>query len=428
MVWADSLPQALTELQRRDMAVLVDLSRSGTFQFVRDLRAQRPATMMFAVVDSGRPDLATEAVLAGLLDLFVRPLDGRRIVHAIDREAGYRAPNVSEDSLVPTSDLYCQSRAMRAVAALVTRAAGSRAGVVIRGEDGTGRQVVARAIQAADIASPTGPFVVVDCAASDPRELAADLFGVSSDGNLGSREFERVSRDSRIYGAVAGTLYLRNIVDAPNRVQARLARVLRDREAVLVETDMAVSIDVRVVAGVDPAFETAVHEGRLREDLYRRLCGLTIEVPTLRNRREDIPQLANYLLRRTCALARVAPKTLTRAALSLLSALPWRGNSAELATLLRTIVDNSAGGGVSLDDVLRHVQLDAGALVSEGGTLREAREHFERRYIASLVEQHRGRMTDAAKALGIQRTNLYRKMRMLKITRDRRMARSARAS
>ena len=119
---------------------------------------------------------------------------------------------------------------------------------------------------------------------------------------------------------------------------------------------------------------------------------------------------------------------LSRPALSLICALPWRGNGEELATLLRTIVDNGAAGGVGLDDVLRYVQLNTGALSSEGGTLRQARAQFERRYIMSLLEQHRGRMTDAAKSLGIQRTNLYRKMRTLKITRERRTVSGARAS
>ena len=418
VVWIDSLPQAVDELRRRERPVVVDLSRAGTLQFVRDLRAQRPASVMFAIVDSGRPDLATEAVLA---------IGGRRIINAINRELETAQPGTADSSSAPSDELYCQSAAMRSVSTHLTRAAGVRDGVLVRGEAGSGLQVVARAIHAASAGS--GDFVVVDCAGGDPRHLGAELFGASPDGhNFGSRDFERVSRSSRLHDALGGTLYLRNIVEAPNRVQARLARVFRDREAVLVESDTAIDIDVRLVAGVTPDVEAAVREGRLRDDIYRRLSGICIDVPALRNRREDIPLLANCLLRRACSLARVPAKMLSRPALSLICALPWRGNGEELATLLRTIVDNGAAGGVGLDDVLRYVQLNTGALSSEGGTLRQARAQFERRYIMSLLEQHRGRMTDAAKSRGIQRTNLYRKMRTLKITRERRTVSGARAS
>jgi two-component system nitrogen regulation response regulator NtrX len=360
-------------------------------------------------------------VLAGLNEVFVRPIGGRRIINAINREIGLTSESAQSD------ELYCQSAAMRSVSTQLARAAGLRDGVLVRGEEGSGRQVVARAIHAAS--SAPGHFVVVDCASGDPRQLGAQLFGTSPDGhNFGSRDFERVSRESRLHDALGGTLYLRNITEAPNRIQARLARVFRDREAVLVESDTAIDIDVRLVASVTPDIEAAVREGRLRDDVYRRLAGIAIDVPALRNRREDIPLLANCLLRQACSAARVPAKTLSRPALSLICALPWRGNGEELATLLRTIVDNGAAGGVGLDDVLRYVQLNTGALFSEGGTLRQARAQFERRYIISLLEQHRGRMTDAAKSLGIQRTNLYRKMRTLKITRERRPISGARAS
>ena len=114
VVWIDSLPQAVDELRRRERPVVVDLSRAGTLQFVRDLRAQRPASVMFAIVDSGRPDLATEAVLAGLNEVFVRPIGGRRIINAINRELESAEPG-SADSSDQSDELYCQSAAMRSV-------------------------------------------------------------------------------------------------------------------------------------------------------------------------------------------------------------------------------------------------------------------------------------------------------------------------
>ena len=183
-----------------------------------------------------------------------------------------------------------------------------------------------------------------------------------------------------------GTTLPQNIAEAPTRVQGRLARLLRDREAIVAETGETAPFDVRPMAGVDPGFDTAVQDGRVREDLFRRLSIIRIEMPALRNRREDIPALANYFLREICAGLRLPPKTLSRSALSLLSALPWRGNGAELRRLLDSVVTGMQGGrGIALEDVLAHVRLDGGAsLCSSGGTLKQARAQFEK-------EQHRHR-------------------------------------
>jgi DNA-binding NtrC family response regulator len=424
VVWADTVAYALIELEHRDMPVLLDLSRgAAALQVAREIRTHRASTLMFAVVDARRPDLTTEAVLAGMADVFARPLGGRRVANAIDRELRYESRESDRTAGINEHDLYSHSPSMREVMALVARAAAMRAGVLIRGEEGTGRQVVARAIHEAQ--TTKGTFVSVDCAAYDADDLEVELFGSAARSQNGDelwRGVERVSRNGRVHDATGGTLYLQNVAEATTRIKARLARVLRDREAVLVETDQAVGLDVRPMAGVDQSFDNAIQEGRVRDDLFRRLSVIRIDMPPLRNRREDIPALANYFMREVCAALRVPPKTLSRPALALISALPWHGNAGELRALLENVVTGSAGGrGIGLEDVLAHVRLDGGAVVfSSGGTLRQARARFEREYIAAVLEQHQGRISEAAKALGIQRTNLYRKMRSLRVTRQRR--------
>ena len=422
-MWADTPQTALGELRRRDIPVLVDLSGgAAALQAARELRMERAATLIFAVVDSRRPDLTTEAVLAGMADVFARPLSGRRVANAIERELAAAGGTGGLAVDITTDDLYHHSPAMRDVMPVIARAAAMRAGVIVRGEDGTGRQVVARAIHAARADAGVAAFVCVDCAAHDTEQLDAELFGAaarSPNGDAAGRGLERVSRSSRLHDAAGGTLYLQNVAEAPMRVQTRLARILRDREAVLHETGDTIGLDVRPMAGVDPAFDAALQEGRVRDDLFRRLSVIRIDIPPLRSRREDIPALANYFVREICAVHRVPPKTLSRPALSLIAALPWRGNAVELRALLESVVTGLAGGrGIGLEDVLAHVRLDGGAVVfATGGTLRQARARFEREYIAAVLEQHRGRISEAAKALGIQRTNLYRKMRSLKVTR-----------
>jgi two-component system nitrogen regulation response regulator NtrX len=422
VVWADNVAYALDELGRRDIPVLVDLSRgAAALQLAQEIRAHRASTLMFAVVDERRPDLTTEAVLAGVADVFARPVGGRRVTGAIERELNYESCDGSRSG----DELYSHSPAMRPVIALIDEAAAKRAGVLIRGEDGTGRQVAARAIHVRQNASAAA-FVTVNCAAYDTEELDAALFGANarseSYGDPGSRGLARVSREGRLHDAVGGTIYVQNVADAATKVQARLARVLRDREALLVETGEPIAFDIRPMAGVDPGFDRAVQEGRVRDDLFRRLSVIRIDMPPLRERREDIPSLANYYLREICAQLRVPPKTVSRAALSLISALPWPGNAVELRTLLEAVVNGLQGGrGIGLEDLLAHVRLDGGSVgVSGGGTLKQARARFEREYISTILEQHHGRISDAAKALGIQRTNLYRKMRSLRVGQGRR--------
>jgi two-component system nitrogen regulation response regulator NtrX len=423
VIWADNVAYALSELQRRDMPVLFDLSRdAAALQSASEIRSHRASTLMFAVVDGRRPDLTTEAVLAGMADVFARPLGGRRVANAIERELNYESRANTNGALDNGDDLYGHSAAMGEVMALIARAATMRAGVLIRGEEGTGRQVAARAIHALQN-DGGGAFIALNCAAFDTDELDAELFGSPArvqDGDHVSRGLERVSRHGRLHTSLGGTIYLQNVAETPTRVQARLARVLRDREAVLAETGEAISFDIRLMAGVNPDFDAAVKEGRVRDDLFRRLSVIRIDMPPLRNRRADIPALANCFLREICASMGVPPKNLSRPALSLIAALPWRGNATELRTLLESVVTGLQGGrGISLEDVLTHVRLDGGPVMFlDGGTLKQARARFEKDYIAAVLEQHRGRISDAAKALGIQRTNLYRKLRALKILRD----------
>lgn len=424
VVWADNSAGAFAELQRKsDMPVLLDLSRgAGALQIARDLREQRPGVVLFAVVDNRRPDLTTEAVLTGVADVFARPPAARRLSSAIERETRDDQSSARTHGGAAADSLYGQSPSMREVTTLISRAATMRAGVTIRGEDGTGRQVVARAIHTAQ--TDAAEFVAVDCAAYDADDLETELFGSAARMRSGHGDgwhgLEKISRQGRLHSAMGGTLYLKNIAEAPTRVQSRLARLLRDREAVLVETGATIAFDVRPMAGVDTGIDNAVSEGRVRDELFRRLSVIRIEMPPIRNRREDIPALANHFLREICRERRIPPKTLSRPALSLIGALPWRGNAVELRTMLEAIVTGLNGGkGIGLEDVLAQVKLDGGsAAFSERGTLRQARSRFEREYIAHVLEQHRGRISDAAKALGIQRTNLYRKLRSLRVNRS----------
>ena len=253
-------------------------------------------------------------------------------------------------------------------------------GVLVSGEPGSGRESFARAIHLASGSDTTGsverlllmamrghrtdrPFVRIDSA--DRSGLEERLFGLAAIGpDDDSVELERLAEGSAIACAHRGTLYIRHLPEMPRRLH------------------------------------------------------IAIDVPPLRERRDDVPALVRCLLTDLCVAAEQPPKAASRQAVELLCALPWPGNIGELEALLRVLVSHVPGRHIRLAHVLDYVRLDGRpAIASYTGTLKEARDRFERDYVAAVLDRHRGRMAEAAKALGLQRTNLYRKVRQLAVER-----------
>lgn len=316
--------------------------------------------------------------------------------------------------------IYGSSRVMGAVLELARMAAATRSSVLICGERGTGREMVARTIHALSGCQDT-TFVKIDCARLNV-DVEFELFGsrapLRREGAGERLPLERVSRLSLLRRAAAGTMFLEHLSELPMRVQARLVRVLRDDEAALSDTSEIVELNTRVVVAVPPEFETWVQEGSLRNDLFQRVSAIRIELPPLRQRREDVLALAWYFLESICCARGMPMKALSEPAAALLCALPWPGNAPELSSLVQRLAMTVPRPTIELDDVLANIKLDAStSLLASGGTLREARARFEREYIAAVLDQHNGRMVEAARALGIQRTHLYRKVKSLQLDR-----------
>jgi DNA-binding NtrC family response regulator len=335
---------------------------------------------------------------------------------------------------------FVRSVAMQEAVRGLQDALNSSGGVLLCGESGTGREVFARAIHASKYYDykgsverllrssmqgvPAGrPFVVVDC--STPQNLETRLFGcIATSQELRVNGLDRVREGSELHQALQGTLFIRHTPEIPVRVQTRLARVLRDQEVLLETLGGIVSVsplDFRVIATID----APIDEARVLPELKTRLAQTSISMPPLRERREDLPALIRYLLADICAAISCPTKTVSTQAAALLAALPWRGNLHELRGLLSVLVAKVSGRLIRLADVVGNVRLDGGAATMVyGGSLKEARERFERDYVTSVLEQHHGRMGEAARALGIQRTNLYRKVRQLSVPRRRLGARA----
>jgi DNA-binding NtrC family response regulator len=322
---------------------------------------------------------------------------------------------------------------MRDVLREIEVAGASHGGVTLVGEPGTGRGLVARAVH--ECTYPHGaPFVAVYCNKADLSSLEVELFGTTlgagQRASLANGPFqppaqthERIAPGSLLHRARGGTIYFVHIEDLPDRVQARLAHLFRDREAIVFPNKEPEAFNVRPMTAVDAhQGAAAADEARIRPDLYKRLAGITIAMPPLRERREDIPGLALFFVERACRQRRLPGKTLAQSVLAVLGALPWKGNARELMALVESLALKADGPEIGLDALLSYVRLDHPApdttrVKTSGATLRQARLQFERDYISAVLAQHRGRIPEAAKALGIQRTNLYRKLRSLQLAR-----------
>lgn len=310
-----------------------------------------------------------------------------------------------------TVELVGRSIAITRVHELLRRAAASDAGTLITSEPGSAVESIARELHGRS-RHAAAPFVIVECSAADPASLDRVLFGVPSDA--APADLEPATRDSRVAAAIGGTLFLQDVSELPAGTQARLARLARDGE---VRIDGApVATLVRFVASASPGIDADVHALRFRPDLYRRLAAMRIDLPPLRDRGEDVPALATRLLDDICAAQGRPARTFTQTALALLGALPWPGNFAELRDAIERVVAQTRVDVIQVEHLLPAVQLlRTLAPFVPSGNLREARLRFERDYIAAVLQYHGWRMAEAAKTLGIQRPNLYRKARQLGI-------------
>ncbi len=424
VIEAATLARAIEQVTscRADACVL-DLTGQPCAAAVRQLCGEHPNLPLVGIVDPTNPAAAAEAVQHGLSELLAWPFEDADISLALTnvRDRASLIPREPESSTTGREPVFAQSAAMRDVVEQAGVQAASRTGVMLCGEPGTGRSALAEMIHR--LAGASRPFEHVDCSDGTPEDVERRLFGVVLErpsGRNGQASTLRVGEGGALVTARGGTLYLSNVTELPARVQSALARLLRDREAWLGNGRRLVDLDVRPIAAFDAAGgDEAVDDGRLQGDLLERVSQARIDVPPLRRRREDIPALAAWKLRRACAEAGVAPKAFSRSALSLLAALPWHGNGRELDDVVGRTIRSVPRAIVQLDDLLAHTSLDGlSARVETGVTLREARSRFERDCISAVLRRHHGRVGEAAKALGIQRTNLYRKVRQLKVPRS----------
>jgi DNA-binding NtrC family response regulator len=285
-----------------------------------------------------------------------------------------------------------------------------RAAVLIEAEGGCCPREIASALHAHS--RPAQSFVVSDCRADDPLGIERRLFGTAA--RVGEvNDLECATDDSAVVASGAGSLFLDNIDELPAAAQRRLARVMRDGEVRLAGRTIRTAFRLIAATSRDLANET--REGRFREDLLRRLAKCRITIAPLRRRPTDIPEILNLLCRDS--VNGTTPHGFTAQAVAVLASLPWTRNFDELRECVAALLKDQTGE-VTAERVLAQVSLPGHfGRMDLTASLREARRQFEREYIGAVLEHHRWSMSEAARTLGIERANLYRKARQLGITR-----------
>ncbi len=311
--------------------------------------------------------------------------------------------------------LVGQSPQIEAMRSIVSRVAGTDLAVLVLGENGTGKEVVAQSVHYLSSRSDK-PFITVNCAAIPDTLAESELFGHEKGSFTDAHE----TRQGKFELADQGTLFLDEIGDLSLGSQAKLLRVLEEKVLLRVGGSTPIHTDARVVAATNQNLAEMVREKRFREDLYFRLNVVTIELPSLRDRGDDIMLLADYFLGKFCKKARRAPPKFSTPARRRLQSHPWPGNVRELRNLMERLAFLFSGDHIDAEDLAFTISPrpqsqtpGLSGLVAADQTLAEATANFQIEYIEAAIEQSAGNVSQAASELGLHRSNLYRKMRQL---------------
>lgn len=403
---------------------------------IAELRANRPMLPILLLTANGSVAAAVSAMRAGATDFLVKPLAPERLLAALDTAVGANVSgelrpltekmgvNLAFDEIVGSAPQF------RAALAIAAKAARARVPVLIEGESGVGKEVVAEAIHAA---SPrhAKPVVRVNCGAIPANLVESELFGHEKGAFTGA--FER--KIGRFQEADGGTILLDEIGEMPLEAQVKLLRVLQSGEVHPIGARHVSEVDVRVIAATNKTLLTEVEEGRFREDLYYRLNVVQVTIPPLRERAGDIAPLARHLLARIAEQPGLRPLGITDDAISLLAGYDWPGNVRQLQNALFRAAVLCDGDALTRADFPQIAQLSEGRPAAGGmahggaasgagitlfradGNLR-ALDEIEADVIRLAIGHYRGRMTEVARRLGIGRSTLYRKLGELGIDQN----------
>jgi two-component system nitrogen regulation response regulator NtrX len=408
----ESGEEALATLAREEFElVLLDVWLPGIdgLTVLEKVRASVGAPPVVVISGHGTVDTAVKATKLGAYDFLEKPLSLERVVltvgHAL-AEGGLRAEvRDLRRHLTFDETLIGESDVMKRLLEKVRNAAPSASRVLISGENGSGKEIVARSLHRFSTRADA-PFVDVNCAAIPEELIESELFGHRKGAFTGAID----DRKGKFELADGGTLFLDEIGDMSTKTQAKVLRVLQEQKFQRVGGQQTISVDVRVIAATNKNLEDEIREGRFREDLYFRLAVIPIVVPPLRERGDDVVLLAEHFLRRFAAETGRSSKRLSDGARALLVAHGWPGNVRELRNVAERLTILAPGEVIEARDIELGPAGEERSLFASNLLLRDAREEFERQFILRRLRDFGGNVSRTAEALGVERSNLYRKL------------------
>jgi two-component system nitrogen regulation response regulator NtrX len=382
-----------------------------------EIKSNYPATEIIMISGHANLSMAVEATRAGAYDFLEKPLQKEKILltiqHLLEKHRLQEQYESLEKELGGEYQMIGESKDLLQVKQQISRVAGTDSKVLILGESGTGKELVAWSIHHQSQRSD-GPFVKMNCAAIPEDLTESELFGHEKGAFTGAGE----TRDGKFLQAHQGTIFLDEIADMSLRVQTKVLRVLQDGRFERVGGNTALSTDTRVIAATNKNLEELVKNGLFREDLYFRLNVFPIRIPPLRSRKEDVPLLVDHFIRKYCLRNNRRPVSVEPRVYEILKNYAWPGNIRELQNIVERLLILTTGKKILLKDLPSHLLQPAVPVsIPENGavSLKEVRETAERDYIQKCLAACGGNVSETARMLGLERTNLHKKMKALGI-------------
>jgi two-component system nitrogen regulation response regulator NtrX len=408
--------------------VFLDVKMEGMdgLETLKRLREADPQAQIVMISGHGTIQTAVEATQLGAYDFLEKPLDTDRILLTL-RNALQHVVLVSENVRLKQEvraqyEIVGSSKAIRQVIGLLEKVAPTPARVLITGENGTGKELVARAIHALS-SRASGPFIEVNCAAIPSELIESELFGHVKGSFTGAF----ADRAGRFELADGGTLFLDEVGDMSESAQAKVLRALQEGVISRVGTGKAMPVDVRVIAATNKDLDQEIRDGRFREDLLYRLDVVPIHVPPLRERRSDIAQLVSYFAAELTQKGGLPPKDIEPAALERLTAHDWPGNIRELKNAVERLLILASGPTVTEADVERLVgrqerrasqDPDVDADWMRAATFEDFKQAAERAFLQGKLQEHDWNVSETARTLQMPRSNLYKKIERYGLARE----------
>lgn len=377
------------------------------------LKELRPELLVILITAFGSIETAIEAMKRGAFHFIVKPFKLAEVGVHVQRALSHGKLQQDNQALRQEvsrawamGPVVGKSRAMQDIFDLVRRVAPATANVLITGESGTGKEIVARALHENGPRAKK-PFVAINCTAIPETLLESELFGHAKGAFTGAIQRKRGLFEE----AEGGTLFLDEIGDMNVQLQSKILRVIQEKKVRAVGENIDRDVDVRIVAATHKDLRTAIREGRFREDLFYRLSVIPIVIPPLRDRREDIPLLAEHFLRKYSAMNNAAVTGFSKAAIARLLSLRWEGNVRELENVVERAVVLSTGRLIEEDGLPARESMSAEQFFSAATGDLPTVAQLEERYVRLVLDKSGGRKDKAAQILGINRRTLYRKER-----------------